>query len=100
LGSVVLAPIGEELFFRHAMLSAAEGSLSRPVAVTLGSAVFIGTHPTVYSEHWMLAIPALASLSVVASILFYRYRGVTAPIVAHMAYNGPLLLAMAIGSRA
>ncbi len=88
---VVVAPIGEEIFFRGFLYTALRGRLRVWVAAVLSSLVFGLVH--VYP----LLIPALFVVGLGLSLLYERRQSLLAPVVAHATFNIIGFVAIALG---
>lgn len=106
-GAALIAPIGEELFFRGFVLSAwLRGHTVR--GSILASAIFFAVvhianlDATTFSEGFrqaFLQAAVILPVGIVLGVLFVR-RGVVAAIAAHATYNGILLVLLALGTAA
>ena len=92
LFAVVLAPLGEELFFRGYVFERLQGSTPDWLAFGLSAALFAGAHfnPS--------AIPIYLMLGLVLAWTLRSAGTVIAPIVAHAVYNGTALLVAILGA--
>ena len=83
LAAVVLAPLGEEVFFRGLMQSMFRRYLRRPwVAIVLASILFSAVHFTDIKS-----LPALFALSLALGYNYERTGRLYSPIMIHMLFN-------------
>ncbi|MCH7526170.1 MAG: CPBP family intramembrane metalloprotease [Planctomycetes bacterium] len=88
LGTVVIAPIAEECFFRGILVTMLRNLLrSRWLVVLLSGAIFGAAH----SEQPQV-IPALTALGVLLGILYLRTGSLLGPIVLHLLFNFKTML--------
>jgi len=95
IGAFILAPIGEELFFRGILQTGIKklipprwGSMRhRWAAITLVAVLFGAMHMN--TPHY---IPTLIVLGFIFGYLYERTGSLLAPILAHMLFNGKSLL--------
>jgi membrane protease YdiL (CAAX protease family) len=86
LAAVVLAPLGEELFFRGFMYAALRGRMPVFWAALITSALFGAVHPVYGDTRWNL-VPILA-MAGFAMCLLYEWTGSLWPSIAfHVAMN-------------
>jgi membrane protease YdiL (CAAX protease family) len=106
LAAVVLAPIGEEVFFRGFALTAWLRDLGPRSALVRSSIFFAVIHianiQTVNFEEGLRQ--AIVILSVILPLGFvlgwlYLRRGLLAPIVAHITYNGILVVLLVLSTQ-
>jgi len=91
--AAVVAPIGEELFFRGHLFRWSATRCGSTYAYALTAVIFAVLH---------LNPPAIPSLAIAATILAWsydRWRTLTVPIVAHMTMNGIVFTLFVISSR-
>ncbi len=110
LGAVVIAPIGEEIFFRGFVYSAWRIDLGVTAAIRRSAILFAAVHVlnvAVSPQDPLTSIGAqlLVQFLVIvpAGLLLafmYERRGLAASLGAHMAYNGGLLFLAALATRA
>jgi membrane protease YdiL (CAAX protease family) len=86
--AVVIAPIGEELYFRGRLLAAVQASLGLPAAVVISSLVFAAAHPV------PALLPAFVLLGLILAALRVWSGGLVAPMVAHALNNAVAILAL------
>lgn len=82
--AALVAPVGEELFFRVFLLESLRRHLPTAWAVALQGAAFGLVH---YGSTDVVGLPALAAVGVVLGILFVRGRSIVCCVAAHMAFN-------------
>lgn len=107
LGVVLVAPIGEELFFRGFALNAWRADLGSLSALRRSSVFFALVHIANASGRTFgealrgasVQFLVILPLAFLLGILYER-RGLAASIGAHMAYNGGLLAVAILASRA
>ncbi len=109
LGAVVIAPIGEEIFFRGFVYSAWRIDLGVTAALRRSAILFAAVHVlnvAVSPQDPLASIGAqlLVQFLVIvpAGLLLafmYERRGLAASLGAHMAYNGGLLFLAALAAR-
>ena len=91
LGTVLVAPIAEELFFRGLLLRSLLGITSPLAAVGrwlwLGLAVLLDGAVFGLSHGEMLQLPGLMLVGVVLSVAFLRTGRLGMPILTHMSFN-------------
>jgi membrane protease YdiL (CAAX protease family) len=103
LAAAVVAPIGEELFFRGFALTAWLRDLGPGQAVFRSAVFFAIVHVANISAvtfregaaQALLQVAVILPLGVVLGVLFLR-RGIVAAIAGHVAYNGLLLALLAL----
>lgn len=100
LGAVVLAPIGEEMFFRGLFFPVLRRRLAAWPAITLSGAVFAGIH--FQSTLDAYAVTAVIVLPVGMTLAWLRERRATlwVPIVAHSVYNLVQVVVLVVKARA
>ena len=100
LGAVVLAPIGEEMFFRGLLFPVLRRRFAAWPAIMLSAAVFAGIH--VQSTLDAYAVTALIVLPVGMTLAWLRERRATlwVPIVAHSVYNLVQVVLLVMKARA
>ena len=106
LSAVVVAPIGEELFFRGFALTAWQRDLGPRAALVRSSVFFALVHlanitSSTAREGLLLALIAFVvylPLGALLGVLFQR-RGIVASIAGHAAFNGTALILLALLSR-
>jgi membrane protease YdiL (CAAX protease family) len=86
VGAVVMAPFGEEVFFRGLLLPAAVRFAGERRGLVLQALVFGGIHVVNAWETWPLAIP-LAVVGWGAGWLYLRTGSLAVPIVLHAVFN-------------
>lgn len=99
-GAVILAPIGEELFFRGLLQSGVKklafvrwGSWQhRWIAIAVAATLF-GLMHTVTPQH----IPALIALGAILGYAYERSGSLVLPILVHMLFNSKTLLWVVLG---
>ena len=95
VGALVLAPVGEELFFRgiiqtciHKAVPARFGSLRHRWVAIAATALLFGAMHYGTPQH----IPALTCFGVVVGYLYERTGSLTLPILVHMLFNAKTML--------
>lgn len=96
IATVVLAPLGEELFFRGIVQSYLRSRLARPWAAVLVTSVFFSL---VHAPYWQ-TVPALFALSVFIGYNYERSGRLVAPIVTHALFNGVMMLTVLLSPQA
>jgi membrane protease YdiL (CAAX protease family) len=86
IAAVLLAPIGEELFFRGYMYASLRGRMPVFWAALLSSALFGATHPIYGSTAWNL-VPVLAMAGFAMCLLYERTGSLWPAIAFHMMMN-------------
>lgn len=106
LAAALLAPIGEELFFRGLALTAWLRDLGPRAALVRSSVFFSLIHilnirSTTFDEGLREAAVILSVILPLGFVLGWLYlrRGLIAPIVAHVTYNGILVLLLIIATQ-
>ncbi|MDQ3871464.1 MAG: CPBP family intramembrane metalloprotease [Chloroflexota bacterium] len=106
VAAVVVAPIGEELFFRGFALTAWQRDLGVRAALVRSSIFFAAVHlanlsATTAREGLLLAFVAFVVYLPVAFLLgwLFQRRGIVASILGHSAANGTGLLLAALAER-
>ncbi len=94
--TIVLAPLGEELFFRGIVQSYVRSRLGHPWAAVLITSVFFSL---VHAPYWN-TIPALFALSVFIGYNYERSGRLVAPIVTHALFNGVMMLTVLLSPQA
>ncbi len=92
LGTVVVAPIAEECFFRGVLQTTLENLMRRRwIPVLLTAAVFGAVHAggDTPQPH---VVPALMALGVLLGMLYLRTGSLVGPVVLHALFNGKTLL--------
>ncbi len=93
IGTVLIAPIAEELFFRGILQTCLENLLrSRWITVVLTGAIFGAIHAGAGDSPQPHVVPALMVLGVMLSVLYLRTGSLVAPIVLHSLFNTKTLL--------
>lgn len=82
--AAVLAPFGEEVFFRGTLLPVLARTAGAGTAIVVQALVFGALH--VSARNWPLAIP-LALVGALTGWLYVRTRSIAVPIVAHVVFN-------------
>lgn len=110
LGAVLIAPVGEEIFFRGFVYSAWRLDLGVTAAIRRSAILFAAVHVlnvAVSPQDPLASIGAQLLIQfliiVPAGLLLafmYERRGLAASLGAHMAYNGGLLFLAALATRA
>jgi membrane protease YdiL (CAAX protease family) len=77
----VLAPIGEEIFFRAFMMGALEARFSRPVGIIISSLVFGAVHENMWN-FFPLFVGGCGF-----AMLYAKYRDISLNIIAHAVWN-------------
>lgn len=91
LGIVVVGPLGEEVLFRGLLQQAARAALG-PLAAIVGiGLLFAGVH------FLPAYLPAIAFVGIALGVAFERSGSLVAGWLAHAAYNGLVLVALAGG---
>jgi membrane protease YdiL (CAAX protease family) len=86
--AVVMAPIGEEIFFRGMMQSMLRRYLGRPwLGVIIASVLFAGVHFPVPES-----LPALLALAIALGYSYERTGRLYAPIMIHMLFNAVMII--------
>ncbi|CAN5790578.1 hypothetical protein BH24CHL6_BH24CHL6_17050 [soil metagenome] len=106
LAAVILAPIGEEVFFRGFAMTAWLRDLGPRSALVRSSIFFAVIHianiqTASFEEGLRQAIVMLAVLLPLGFVLGWLYlrRGLLAPIVAHVTYNGILVILVVLATQ-
>lgn len=86
LAVVVIAPLGEELYFRGRLFSVLTAWKSEGVALVVTSLLFATLH--LADPGLLPLLPAYVALGFTLGWLRQRTQGVFAPLVAHALYNG------------
>lgn len=86
IAAVLLAPLGEELFFRGYMYSSLRGRMPVFWAALISAALFGATHPIFGSTAWNL-VPVLAMAGFAMCLLYERTGSLWPSIAFHMAMN-------------
>jgi membrane protease YdiL (CAAX protease family) len=86
--AVVLAPLMEELVYRGILQPTLVKGIGAGRALVLASAVFALAHGSLEPQ----GLPALFVLGLALGYASYRTRSLVAPIVAHAAFNGVMLV--------
>jgi membrane protease YdiL (CAAX protease family) len=84
----VLAPVGEELFFRGVIFGSARAAGFTSVGVLISAVFFSLVHLN------LLLTPFYATFAIVMCFLYARTRTLAAPIAAHMTLNGVACLVL------
>jgi membrane protease YdiL (CAAX protease family) len=108
VAAAVVAPIGEEIFFRGYVTTAWVRTVGAQRAIVWGSVLFAAAHiltvtATSASEGLEFALFAFAvrlPVALVLGWLFIRTRSIYGPIALHATYNGLQVLALAAASTA
>jgi membrane protease YdiL (CAAX protease family) len=106
LAAAIVAPIGEESFFRGFALTAWLRDLGPRTALVRSAVLFAGVHVLNITSlsfgeglaQAILEFAAILPLGLVLGWLFLRY-GMAAAIAAHVTYNGLLLTVVLIAPR-
>jgi membrane protease YdiL (CAAX protease family) len=86
IAAVLLAPLGEELFFRGYMYASLRGRMPVFWAALISAGLFGATHPVFGSTAWNL-VPVLAIAGFAMCLLYERTGSLWAPIAFHMMMN-------------
>lgn len=98
IGTVVIAPVAEECFFRGLLQTALENLVrSRWVCVLLTAAVFGAIHAGSGDTPQPHVVPALTVLAILLGVLYARTGSLAAPIVLHAMFNAKTLLFEMLG---
>ncbi len=93
IGTAVMAPISEELFFRGIIQTCLGNCLkSRWLTVALSAMIFGVIHAGGGDSPQPHVVPALTILGVVLGMLYMRTGSLVAPIVLHALFNAKTLL--------
>lgn len=94
LGAFILAPVGEELFFRGLIQSGMQrlwpvrfGSMHHRWAGILATSLLFGVLHLTTPQH----VPALTLLAVILGYLYERTGSITVPIILHIMFNAKSL---------
>lgn len=106
-GAALVAPIGEEIFFRGFALSAWRADLGERAALVRSAVFFALVHiVNITTDDFargaaqaLLQFSIIVPLGLVLGVLFLR-RGLMAAIAAHVTYNSLLLVLLLLASRA
>lgn len=106
LGAALVAPIGEEIFFRGFALSAWRADLGERAALVRSAVFFALVHiVNITTDDFargaaqaLLQFSVIVPLGLVLGLLFLR-RGLSAAIAAHVTYNSLLLALLLLASR-
>lgn len=90
LSVVAIAPLGEEMVFRGALLAYLQARFRASVAVVASAALFALVHMPQLHAYWP-AILGIFALGVGAGYARWRSGSVLAAIVVHMSYNAVLM---------
>ena len=88
VGLTVLAPVGEEIFFRAFMMGAIEARFGRLAGVVISSIVFAALHENIWNF-----LPLFVGGCGFA-LLYAKYRDISLNIVAHSVWNGIAVILM------
>jgi membrane protease YdiL (CAAX protease family) len=88
LGAVVLAPVGEELYFRGRFFDAVHSSYGVAPAIAVTAVIFALLHGL------SVLLPAYVILGVGLALLRVRSGGLVAPMIAHAINNGVVLFVL------
>lgn len=95
LSAVVLAPLGEELFFRGLFLPfIAQGWRNSWTAIAITAVLFGAFHYPLFH-----VVPALAALGFLLGYLYVRTGSLTLVVLVHAVFNAKTLLWLALGAR-
>ncbi len=86
LGGAVLAPIGEEFFFRGFLYNSAKRRFGVPAAVCISAAIFAIAHMG------PLAVVGIFFMGVVLALAYERTRSLWVTIIMHMVNNGVAII--------
>jgi membrane protease YdiL (CAAX protease family) len=86
LAAVVIAPLGEELFFRGFMYASLRGKMPVFWAALITSVLFGAVHPIYGDTQWNL-VPVLAMAGFAMCLLYERTESLWPPIAFHVAMN-------------
>jgi membrane protease YdiL (CAAX protease family) len=99
-GAILIAPVGEELFFRgivqtglSRLLPPRAGSLRHRWVAIVGTALLFAFMHIATPHH----VPALAVLAVILGFVYERTGSIVAPILLHAMFNGRTILWRALG---
>ncbi|MGI5891960.1 MAG: CPBP family intramembrane glutamic endopeptidase [Bacillota bacterium] len=82
LGAVVLAPIGEEVFFRGILFTLLKNKLGKWCGVIISSAIFAALHFDIW------AFMPIFIGSIILCLLYHKYGNICINILAHATWNG------------
>jgi membrane protease YdiL (CAAX protease family) len=107
LGAAVVAPVGEELFFRGFALSAWQRDLGVRAALIRSSVFFAIVHianvdALTFGEGVRQALLSLAVIAPIGFLLgwLFQQRGIVASIAGHVTYNATLILLLFLVTQA
>lgn len=110
IGAVLIAPIGEEIFFRGFVYSAWRLDLGVAAALRRSAILFAAVHVLNVAVSPTDSLPSIGAQLLVQFLVIlpaglllafmYERRGLAASLGAHMAYNGGLLFLAAVATRA
>ncbi len=107
LGAAVVAPVGEELFFRGFALSAWQRDLGIRAALIRSSVFFAIVHianvdALTFGEGVRQALLSLAVIAPIGFLLgwLFQQRGIVASIAGHVTYNATLILLLFVVTQA
>ncbi len=93
IGTVLIAPVAEEIFFRGMVQNCLANLLGRRwAAVLITGTVFGAIHAGGGDSPQPHVVPALAALGVLLGLLYVRSGSLLAPIVLHALFNAKTLL--------
>lgn len=106
LAGVILAPLGEEFFFRGLAMSAWLRDLGPRTALIRGTLLFAAVHvlnvttsdPSTGVRQSVLVLAVILPVGYALGWLYLR-RGLAASVAGHVAYNGALLLLTVLAER-
>lgn len=97
VASVVVAPVLEELFYRGCLQSWLRRRLPAAAAIGLTTAVFTFTHSLGPLGYGPAELAPVGVLGLFYGVLFEKTEGLSAPIAAHVVWNGTWFLSQAAG---
>ncbi len=93
IGTVLIAPVAEECFFRGVLQTTLENLLkSRWIALSLTAAIFGAIHAGGGDTPQPHVVPALTVLGVMLGVVYVRSGSLVAPIFLHALFNAKTLV--------
>ena len=89
VSSVILAPVGEEICYRHVIFKNLETTAGTVPAVWISALLFSAAHLNIR------VFPALLLLGVWLTVLYRKTGTLLAPMMAHALFNGVTILLLA-----
>ena len=93
VGTILVAPIGEEMVFRGALQPYLAARIGNGFAILLAALCFVAMHLSQLDGYWP-AMVAIFSLGVAAGVARWRTGSLYGAILVHVAYNSTVMVSV------